>query len=70
MRDARAGAFALSACDDEGVLVNSGATPLRPAAPRVPERASTGVAWLLPLVGLGALSLGVGAGVLRRGSGR
>lgn len=69
MRDARAGAFAPSACDDEGVLVSSGSAPVQPAAPRVPELASTGVIWLLPLVGLGALSVGVGA-ALRRRSGR
>lgn len=69
MRDARGGAFAPSACDDEGVLVNIGA-PLQPAALPVPDLASTGVAWLLPLVGLGALSLGAGAALVRRGRGR
>jgi len=70
MRDADGGAFPPSACRDEGALLDSG-TAAAPeasgaASARAPWLASTGVNGLLPWLSLGALSLGVGAAMLRR----
>lgn len=74
MRDADGGAFPPSACRDEGALLDSG-TAAAPeasgaASARAPWLASTGVNGLLPWLSLGALSLGVGAAMLRRARAR
>jgi len=78
MRDAVAGGFAASACDDVGVIIGPnpvGPTPTGPAAPAgtgsaTGALASTGTDLPVPLIAIGALLLGVGIfllGARRRG---
>lgn len=68
MRDADAGEFAESACDDPGVGVSPKPAMPTPGAPSVPARsgsapgalASTGSDLPVPLIAIGALLLGAG----------